>query len=155
MGFFSPQWLYAPGILFCVFCAIYAYFLRLKSGLEGSIAQSYPQHEFVKRQTQATIALLHLDLRAEIPQAAADRPTDRTPAAVSTAGPNFSACYNPPQLSARGVTMRARDLGTLLLAIWLIATGVVAIVPALNFAGLGTALAIIAIAAGILILIRR
>jgi hypothetical protein len=51
--------------------------------------------------------------------------------------------------------MRARDLGTLLLAIWLIATGIIAIVPAVNFNGLGTVMAILAIAAGILILIRR
>ncbi|MBN2084306.1 MAG: hypothetical protein JW748_03710 [Anaerolineales bacterium] len=51
--------------------------------------------------------------------------------------------------------MRGRDLGMLLLAIWLIVTGLAALVPAINFAGLGTILAIIAIAAGVLILIRR
>ncbi|MFN2297482.1 MAG: hypothetical protein ACK2UB_01440 [Anaerolineales bacterium] len=51
--------------------------------------------------------------------------------------------------------MKAKGLGTLLLAIWLIASGVVAIVPALNFAGMETILAVIAIAAGVLILIRR
>jgi uncharacterized membrane protein HdeD (DUF308 family) len=51
--------------------------------------------------------------------------------------------------------MKAKGLGTLLLAIWLIASGVVAIVPELNSAGMETILAVIAIAAGVLILIRR
>ncbi len=51
--------------------------------------------------------------------------------------------------------MRARDLGTLLLAIWLIATGVLALVPALHSATVGLIMAILAIAAGVLILIRR
>jgi uncharacterized membrane protein HdeD (DUF308 family) len=51
--------------------------------------------------------------------------------------------------------MRARDLGTLLLAIWLIATGVLALVPALNSTMVAMIVAIVAIAAGVLILIRR
>ena len=46
-----------------------------------------------------------------------------------------------------------KNLGMLLLAIWLIAYGLVALVPALS--GLGIVLAILAIAAGIFILINR
>jgi hypothetical protein len=43
----------------------------------------------------------------------------------------------------------------LLLGIWLIAYGVVALIPAVYFNGLGTIMAILAILAGILILMRR
>jgi hypothetical protein len=50
--------------------------------------------------------------------------------------------------------MRARDLGMFLLAIWLIATGLIAILN-LSFTGMNIVMAVIAIAAGILILIRR
>ncbi|HEY3311720.1 MAG TPA: hypothetical protein VGK00_08790 [Anaerolineales bacterium] len=46
-----------------------------------------------------------------------------------------------------------KNIGFLLLAIWLILTGLVAFVPALG--GLGTLLAILAIAAGIFILLGR
>jgi hypothetical protein len=46
-----------------------------------------------------------------------------------------------------------KNIGFLLLAIWLILTGLAAFVPAL--AGLGTILAILAIAAGVFILIGR
>lgn len=46
-----------------------------------------------------------------------------------------------------------KNLGMLLLAIWLIAWGLVALIPALN--GLGIVLAILAIAAGIFILNNR
>ena len=46
-----------------------------------------------------------------------------------------------------------RNLGMLLLAIWLIAWGLMALIPALN--GLGPILAILAIAAGVLILLGR
>jgi len=46
-----------------------------------------------------------------------------------------------------------KNLGMLLLAIWLIAWGLIALIPALN--GLGLILAILAIAAGILILLGR
>jgi hypothetical protein len=47
-----------------------------------------------------------------------------------------------------------RNIGMLLLAIWLILTG---LIPLLNFgfSGLGTLMAILAIAAGILIVIGR
>jgi hypothetical protein len=46
-----------------------------------------------------------------------------------------------------------QNLGMLLLAIWLILTGLIAFVPAL--AGLGIVLSVLAIAAGVLILIGR
>ena len=46
-----------------------------------------------------------------------------------------------------------RNIGMLLLAIWLILTGLAAFIPAL--AGLGVVLAILAIAAGIFILLGR
>jgi len=46
-----------------------------------------------------------------------------------------------------------RNIGILLLAIWLIAWGLVALIPALS--GLGPVLAILAIAAGIFILLDR
>ena len=46
-----------------------------------------------------------------------------------------------------------RNIGMLLLAIWLIAWGLSALVPA--FGGLGVILAILAIAAGIFILLGR
>jgi hypothetical protein len=46
-----------------------------------------------------------------------------------------------------------KNLGMLLLGIWLIAWGLVAIIPALN--GLGLVLAILAIAAGVLVLLGR
>ena len=46
-----------------------------------------------------------------------------------------------------------KNLGMLLLAIWLIAGGLIALIPALN--GLSLILAILAIAAGVLILLGR
>ena len=46
-----------------------------------------------------------------------------------------------------------RNLGMLLLAIWLIVSGLAAFVPALG--GLGVILAILAIAAGVFILLGR
>ena len=46
-----------------------------------------------------------------------------------------------------------RNIGMLLLAIWLIAWGLTALIPALS--GLGLVLAILAIAAGIFILLNR
>ncbi len=47
-----------------------------------------------------------------------------------------------------------RNLGMLLLGVWLIATG---LIPLLNvsFSGLGTIMAVIAIAAGVLIIVGR
>lgn len=46
-----------------------------------------------------------------------------------------------------------RNLGFLLLAIWLILTGLLSFVP--GIAGLGSLLALLAIAAGVLILLER
>ena len=46
-----------------------------------------------------------------------------------------------------------RNIGMLLLAIWLILTGLAAFIPAIG--GLGVILAILAIAAGIFILLQR
>ncbi len=48
-----------------------------------------------------------------------------------------------------------KDLGMLLLGIWLIVSGVVAIVPAVFFDGLRLIMAILAIIAGTFILMRR
>jgi hypothetical protein len=47
-----------------------------------------------------------------------------------------------------------RNLGMLLLGIWLIATGLIPLLN-LSFSGLGTVMAILAIAAGALILVGR
>jgi len=46
-----------------------------------------------------------------------------------------------------------KNIGMLLLAIWLIAWGLTALIPALS--GLGIVLAVLAIAAGIFILLNR
>ena len=46
-----------------------------------------------------------------------------------------------------------KNLGMLLLAIWLILSGLLAFIPSLS--GLGTVLAILAFAAGVLILLGR
>ena len=46
-----------------------------------------------------------------------------------------------------------KNIGMLLLAIWLILTGLAAFIPALS--GLGIVLAILAIAAGVFILLNR
>jgi len=48
-----------------------------------------------------------------------------------------------------------KNVGMLLLGIWLIVSGVVALVPALFFNGLGAIMAILAILAGIFILRQR
>ncbi len=48
-----------------------------------------------------------------------------------------------------------KKLGTILLAVWLIAAGVLSLIPTLNFSGSGNVLALLAIAAGILILLDR
>ncbi len=54
---------------------------------------------------------------------------------------------------ARRAMALTSNLGMLLLAIWLILTGLAAFIPAIS--GLGVILAIIAIAAGVLILLGR
>jgi hypothetical protein len=48
-----------------------------------------------------------------------------------------------------------KNIGMLLLSIWLIVTGLAVIVPAVYFNGLGTILGILAIAAGIFILLKK
>jgi hypothetical protein len=48
-----------------------------------------------------------------------------------------------------------RKIGVLLLGIWLIATGVLGLVPSLNLAGSGNILALLAIAAGALVILDR
>jgi hypothetical protein len=50
--------------------------------------------------------------------------------------------------------MRIRDLGLLLLSIWLILTGLITILH-LSFTGEDILMAVLAIAAGILLLLRR
>jgi hypothetical protein len=48
-----------------------------------------------------------------------------------------------------------KNLGMLLLSIWLIISGMVGIIPALYFNGLSTILEILAVAAGVFILLDR
>ncbi len=48
-----------------------------------------------------------------------------------------------------------KNIGMLLLGIWLVVSGLVAIVPAVFFVGLRVIMAILAILAGIFILLRR
>ena len=48
-----------------------------------------------------------------------------------------------------------KNIGMLLLGIWLIVSGVVALVPAVFFNGLGAIMAILAVFAGIFILMRK
>lgn len=47
-----------------------------------------------------------------------------------------------------------RNLGTLLLGVWLVLTGVIPLLS-LSIAGLGTGMAVLAIAAGVLLLVGR
>ena len=49
----------------------------------------------------------------------------------------------------------SKNVGMLLLGIWLIVSGVVVLVPALYFNGLSTILAILAVVAGVAILMRK
>jgi hypothetical protein len=54
-----------------------------------------------------------------------------------------------------GVSMKVtRNLGMLLLGVWLIATGLIPLLN-LSFSGLGTIMAVLAIAAGVLIIVGR
>ena len=48
-----------------------------------------------------------------------------------------------------------KNIGMLLLSIWLIVHGVAYLIPAINFEGLGAIMAILAIAAGIFILLKK
>ena len=47
------------------------------------------------------------------------------------------------------------NVGMLLLGIWLIVSGLIALVPAVYFNGLGSIMAILAVLAGIFILLRK
>lgn len=47
-----------------------------------------------------------------------------------------------------------KHLGTLLLALWLILTGLIRLID-LQFAGLSTIMAVLALVAGVLLLVRR
>jgi hypothetical protein len=49
----------------------------------------------------------------------------------------------------------SKNIGMLLLGIWLVVSGVATLVPALYFNGLGTILAILAAVAGVFILMRK
>ena len=49
----------------------------------------------------------------------------------------------------------SKNIGMLLLAVWLILSGLIALVPAVFFNGLGVLMAILAILAGIFILMRK
>jgi hypothetical protein len=48
----------------------------------------------------------------------------------------------------------ARSIGTILLALWLILSGLIPLLH-LSFTGIGTAMAVLAVAAGIMILVGR
>lgn len=50
---------------------------------------------------------------------------------------------------------RTTKWGVVLLGIWLILTGLLAVVPALAFQGAGTVLAVLAIAAGVVLILDR
>jgi lipopolysaccharide export LptBFGC system permease protein LptF len=65
------------------------------------------------------------------------------------------ALLDQRKLRSYGGKMKARGLGLLLLAIWSIATGVLSLVPVLNSILAALKMSIVAIAAGVLILIRR
>jgi hypothetical protein len=67
----------------------------------------------------------------------------------------FCASLSPLRLPRRNQPMKlTRNIGMLLLAVWLILTG---LIPLLNFSfqGLGTVMAVLAIASGILIIVGR
>jgi hypothetical protein len=49
----------------------------------------------------------------------------------------------------------SKNIGMLLLGIWLIVSGLIALVPAVFFNGLGVIMAILAILAGVFILMRK
>lgn len=55
----------------------------------------------------------------------------------------------------RRLNLPSSGLGTLLLGVWLIVYGVLALAPGLNFGGSGTLLAVLALVAGILIVMGR
>ena len=54
----------------------------------------------------------------------------------------------------RGPSMRIKNLGTMLLGIWLILTGLTHLVD-FHFSGLGTIMAVLALVAGVLLVMGR
>ena len=65
--------------------------------------------------------------------------------------PSHSQTHNE-----RNISMDfTKNVGMLLLGIWLMVSGLVTIVPAVYFNGLGTIMAILAVVAGIFILLRK
>jgi len=64
--------------------------------------------------------------------------------------------HSQPTHNERKISMDfTKNVGMLLLGIWLIVSGVVALVPAVYFNGLGAIMAILAVLAGIFILLRK
>jgi hypothetical protein len=51
--------------------------------------------------------------------------------------------------------MFTKNVGMLLLGIWLVLTGLIRFIPAIDFNGLGVIMALLAIVSGILILIQK
>jgi len=63
---------------------------------------------------------------------------------------------SPPTHNERNNTMNFKNnVGMLLLGIWLIVSGVAALVPAVYFDGLRVIIAILAVLAGVFILLRK
>jgi hypothetical protein len=69
---------------------------------------------------------------------------------------NFGFCYNQSQFSKEeeNIMKLTKNMGMLLLAVWLIVTGLLHVVS-IPIAAIGTILALLAITAGVLILIGR
>jgi hypothetical protein len=68
----------------------------------------------------------------------------------------MSPSHSQPTHKERNISMNFKNnVGMLLLGIWLIVSGVVALVPAVYFNGLGAIMAILAALAGIFILLRK
>ena len=68
----------------------------------------------------------------------------------------MSPSPSQPTHNERNISMDfTKNVGMLLLGIWLIVSGVVALVPAVYFNGLGAIMAILAVLAGIFILLRK
>jgi hypothetical protein len=68
----------------------------------------------------------------------------------------MSYSHSQPTHTERKISMDfTKNVGMLLLGIWLIISGVVGLVPAIYFNGLGAIMAILAVLAGIFILLRK
>ena len=68
----------------------------------------------------------------------------------------FASSHSQQTHEERDTIMNfSKNIGMLLLGIWLVVSGVAALVPALYFNGLGTILAILAAVAGVFILMRK